>query len=98
VDFLISIFDYERQAIDRAISIEIEGIRMRVCTAEDLIIHKAIANREQDWIDIEGILIRQAGKLNQDHIADWLGQFAEALESHEIWERYRKLQTRYDPS
>jgi predicted nucleotidyltransferase len=97
VDFLISIFDYERHAIDRAITATIENVAVRVCTAEDLIVHKAIANREQDWIDIQGVLIRQRGKLDQAYIMKWLREFASELESPEMVTRYRQLRTRYDP-
>jgi predicted nucleotidyltransferase len=71
VDLLVSIFDYEKQAIERAKQFEIEGVSARVCTAEDLIIHKAIANRDKDWMDVEGILIRQCDKLNIKYIREW---------------------------
>jgi hypothetical protein len=58
---------------------------------EDLIIHKAIAAREKDWIDIEGILTRQRGRLDQEHILNWLDQFAQALDRPEIVTRYQGL-------
>ncbi len=90
-DLLVIIFDYERQAIQRAIEVEIQGVPTRVCTAEDLIIHKAIAERDKDWLDIEGILIRQRGKLGLAYIRDWLAQFAEALEKPEILSRFNHL-------
>ncbi len=94
VDFFISIFDYEQQAIERAVKTMIEGVPTRICTADDLIIHKAVANREQDWIDIEGVLIRQGSKLNQPYIIRWLQQFAEGLENPEILTRYQQLRER----
>jgi len=90
-DLLVSIFDYERQAIQRAVEIEIEGVPTRVCTAEDLIIHKAIAERVKDWNDIEGILMRQRGKLDVKYVRHWLSQFAEALEKPEILTRFNQL-------
>jgi hypothetical protein len=58
---------------------------------EDLIIHKAIAAREKDWIDIEGILARQRGRLDQEHILNWLDQFAQALDRPDIVTRYQGL-------
>ena len=63
----------------------------RACTAEDLIIHKAIAEREKDWMDIEGVLVRQGDKLDQTYIAHWLEQFAQALERPELVQRYKAL-------
>jgi predicted nucleotidyltransferase len=91
VDLLVGIFDYERQAIERAVETDIEGVPMRVCTAEDLVIHKVIADRAKDWIDIEGVLMRQRGKLDINYIRDWLTQFAEALEKPELLTRFNNL-------
>jgi len=90
-DLLISVFDYERQSIARAVDTTIESIPVRVCTAEDLIIHKAIADRAQDWMDIDGILLRQRGKLDVAYIRDWLMQFSEALEKPELLTRFENL-------
>jgi predicted nucleotidyltransferase len=97
VDLLVSIFDYERKAIERAIPLTIEDVPVRVCTAEDFIIHKVVANREQDWIDVERVLIRQKSKLDQDYIKNWVKQFVEGLEAPELMARYLQLQARYDP-
>jgi predicted nucleotidyltransferase len=94
VDFFVSIFDYELQAIEHAVGAVIEGVPIRICTAEDLIVHKAIANREQDWIDIEGVLIRQHAKLDQAYILNWLRQFAAALETPDIVTRYEQLRAK----
>lgn len=40
------------------------GCTLRTCSAEDLIVHKAFAARDQDWADIAGILQRQGAKLD----------------------------------
>ncbi|MDP3183876.1 MAG: hypothetical protein Q8M58_01245 [Anaerolineales bacterium] len=90
-DLLISLLDYEKEAIQRAVSAEIMGTPTRVCTAEDFIIHKVIANRGKDWLDIPSILMRQRGKLDVVYIRDWLSQFAEALENPEILTRFDHL-------
>jgi predicted nucleotidyltransferase len=97
VDLLVSIFDYERQAIERAIPMTMEGVPVRVCTAEDLVIHKVVANREQDWIDVERVLIRQKSKLDQGAIVNWIKHFAEALDTPEMLARYQQLRASYDP-
>lgn len=90
-DLLVSIFDYEKQAIKHAMEVDILGVKVRVCTGEDLIIHKSIAERGKDWDDIEGILMRQRGKLDLAYIRNWLSQFAEALEKPEILTRFNQL-------
>ncbi len=91
VDMLASILPYEEQAIQRAEIIEIDGLDLPVCTAEDLIIHKAISNRQHDWRDIEGVIFRQRGKLDLKFIRHWLTQFAEALEMPELLTRFEEL-------
>ncbi|MDO9301873.1 MAG: nucleotidyltransferase [Anaerolineales bacterium] len=90
-DILVSIFDYEREAIKRAVHTEVLGVPTRVCTAEDFIIHKVTANRDKDWLDVESILIRQRGKLDVQYIRNWLTQFAEALENPEMLAHFEKL-------
>lgn len=92
-DMLVAVLPYEEQAIHRAELIEIEGLTLPVCTAEDLIVHKAIADRPKDWLDIGGILLRQRGKLDEAYVRNWLTQFAEALEKPELLTRFEKLIT-----
>ncbi|MBI3160888.1 MAG: nucleotidyltransferase [Chloroflexi bacterium] len=90
-DILVSIFDYEKKAIQRAVMAEIMGMPVRVCTAEDFIIHKAIANRDKDWTDVSSILLRQKGNLDTGYIRRWLKEFAEALETPDILGRFEAL-------
>jgi hypothetical protein len=90
-DLLVSIFDYEKEAIRRAVTTDIMDVPTRVCTAEDFIIHKVISNREKDWLDIPSILFRQRGKLDISYIRNWLTQFAEALENPEMLKRFDEL-------
>lgn len=91
LDLGLAYLPYEVQAIERAVTITYEGVIFPVCTAEDLIIHKAISEREKDWMDIDGILDRRGKHLDQSYIMGWLEQFAEALERPQILQRYRSL-------
>ena len=50
------------------------GKSIYLCSAEDLIIHKAVAGRPQDISDIRGVIYRQGDKLNITTIRTWLGQ------------------------
>jgi len=89
-DILVCIFDYEKEAVRRAVTTDIMGIPTRVCTAEDFIIHKVIANRGKDWLDIPQVLYRQRGKLDVKYIREWLTQFSEALENPEMLTRFEE--------
>jgi hypothetical protein len=93
-DLSLAMLPYEEQAIERAVLTEVEGVRIPVCTAEDLIIYKAISERPRDWMDIEGVLIRQGDHLDQEYILGWLEQFAQALERPEMISRYNDLRTK----
>jgi hypothetical protein len=82
---------YEEQIIKRAVSRDLGGWSIQVCSAEDLIIQKVVAGRDRDWLDVEELWIAQHGRLDQAYIEDWLSQFAEALEQPEIFSGYCAL-------
>ena len=68
------------------------GIRLRLCTAEDLIVYKAFANRPLDWIDIEGIIARQTkSKLDWKYVFTQLTPLAGLKEEPEILPKLRAL-------
>ncbi len=91
VDFLLTVLGYEEQIIERAIQRDLGGWSAWICSAEDLIIQKAVAGRSKDWPDVEALLIEQYGKLDQEYIEDWLQQFADALENPELLDEYHKI-------
>jgi hypothetical protein len=91
VDIILGFLPFEEQAVAHGILAQYQDIAFPVCTAEDLIIQKAISDREKDWEDIAGVLQRQGKKLDQDYIRQWLLSFAEALERPELIERYDNL-------
>jgi predicted nucleotidyltransferase len=91
VDLLVGVFPYEEQAVERAITIQYEGAPLRICTAEDLIIHKAIADRQKDWTDIDGIVWRQKGRLDAAYVRYWLQQWGDELEKPHLLARFNQL-------
>ena len=48
IDLIFGRLPYEKEAIERSVEIEIEGVSVRFCTPEDLILHKIISEREKD--------------------------------------------------
>lgn len=91
VDFLLAVPGYEELIIERAIRRDLEGLSVWICSAEDLVIQKAVAGRERDWPDVEAILIEQRGKLDKKYVENWLSQFADALDDPEIFTKYKGL-------
>lgn len=63
---------------------------LRTCSAEDLIVLKAFADRPKDWLDIDGILIRQGDGLDWAHIVAQLAPLAELKEAPELLERLER--------
>ena len=94
VDFLLAIPGYDEQVVTRAVQHKLDDLSIWLCLPEDLIVQKVVAGRPKDWIDIEGILVEQHGKLDLDYLEDWLAQFAEFLERPEILAQYQKIQER----
>ncbi|NOZ67707.1 MAG: nucleotidyl transferase AbiEii/AbiGii toxin family protein [Deferribacteres bacterium] len=99
IDISLGIPGYEEEVIRRTVECELDRNRtVNICSAEDLIIHKAVAGRPQDLSDIEGIILRQGRKLDVEYIHLWLREFSDILETGEIIERFekpwRKLRTK----
>ncbi|HJW91903.1 MAG TPA: nucleotidyltransferase [Anaerolineales bacterium] len=94
IDFLLALPGYEELIIERASRRDLDGWSAWVCSAEDLIIQKAVAGRGKDWSDVEALLIEQRGKLDNQYIKDWLLQFAQVLDNPGIFDQYRRLAER----
>ncbi|MBI5651038.1 MAG: nucleotidyltransferase [Chloroflexi bacterium] len=94
VDFLLALPGYEENIITRATRRKFGGLMVWICSAEDLLIQKVVANRAKDWLDVEGILSEQYGRLDEDYIEEWLPQFADLLERPEMLTQYREIQDR----
>lgn len=96
IDVALGGLDFERSAVERARDIEVmEGRRLRLCSAEDLIVFKAFADRPIDWHDVQGIVVRQgAAPLDWDYIFRHLTPLCEVKEQPEIVARLRDLAER----
>ena len=80
VDISLSGMPFEEQMIDRATSFPFSSeCDLITCSAEDLIVLKAFADRAGDWIDVEGIVIRQGSKLDSKYI--WVRLFYNDLKN-----------------
>jgi predicted nucleotidyltransferase len=85
LDVSLAALPYEELVIQRSSYFDYPpGISLRTCSAEDLIVLKAIAGRGRDWADIERVIVRQTGKLDWDYIREQLRPLAELKETPEI--------------
>jgi len=89
VDISLSLPGYEDEVMRRTVDWQLEpGKQVRLCSVEDLIIHKAVGGRPQDLVDIEGIVYRQGGALDVEYIRLWLREFAAVLDNAMLAERF----------
>jgi len=91
VDISLGVPGYEESVMLRAVDYEMDpGKSIRICSAEDLLIHKAVAGRPQDIRDIEGIVYRQRDALDASYIRRWLSDFADVLADPEVQNRFER--------
>jgi hypothetical protein len=92
LDVSLGAMPFEERAVERASAFAIgEGKSLRTCSAEDLIVFKAFAGRDKDWLDIEGVALRQAGYLREALIWKEIEPLLELKESPETAQRLRAL-------
>jgi hypothetical protein len=92
VDLALGAVPLEQEAVRRATPFEFTpGISLITCSAEDLIVLKAFAAREQDWADVEGIAARQRGRLDWDFIEGQLRPLCQAKEAPDIMDRLAEM-------
>ncbi len=73
IDISLSGLPFENQMIKRATPFSFHtDCTLTTCSAEDLIILKSFANRTKDWLDVEGIILRQGKSLDTDYIIEQL--------------------------
>jgi hypothetical protein len=92
VDVSLAGLPFEEELIARATPFDFAPeCSLLTCSAEDVILLKAFADRAKDWMDIEGILIRQRNQLEFEHIFDRLKPLCELKEAPEIPARLHEL-------
>ncbi len=69
IDIALGGLPFEEQVVTRSSLFTFPpDIPLRTCSAECLIVLKAFAARPKDWLDIEGTIIRQTGRLDWTYI------------------------------
>jgi len=92
IDIALAAIPFEERVLDRASIFEfLPGAWIRTCSAEDLIVYKGFADRPRDWVDVEGILLRQQGQLDLELVFSELTPLSEAKESPIIVRKLRSL-------
>ncbi|HVT44220.1 MAG TPA: nucleotidyl transferase AbiEii/AbiGii toxin family protein [Thermoanaerobaculia bacterium] len=85
IDISLGALPFEEEVVERSSLIDVGGLQVRVATATDLVIMKAVAGRPRDVVDIEN-LIDANPDLDVDRIRRWVREFAAVLDMPEIHE------------
>lgn len=69
IDIALAGLPFEEEAVGRASAFEfLPGVSLVTCSAEDLVVLKAFADRPRDWADVASVLERQRGKVDKPHV------------------------------
>lgn len=85
IDIAFGAMPFEERSVDRSSVWVVGAERVRTCSAEDLVVHKAFANRAQDWVDIDSVIIRQPS-LDWALIETELRPLLDLKEIPEVWD------------
>jgi hypothetical protein len=85
IDIALGALPFEESVVARASRFSFPSdTPLLTCSAEDLVVLKAFASRGKDWVDIDGVIIRQTGKLDWAYINDQLRPLVELKGAPEI--------------
>jgi predicted nucleotidyltransferase len=90
IDISLGILPFEEEVVERSVRHDAEVLAIQLPTPEDLIILKAVAHRPKDLEDIREIVANNPN-LDQKRIERWVRDFAELIETPELWEQIEKI-------
>ncbi len=92
IDVALGGIAFEERAVSRATRFEfLPDVSLLTCSAEDLIVLKAFANRPRDWGDVETIIARQQARLDRSYVFDQLEPLCQLKGCPEVVDRVRAL-------
>jgi hypothetical protein len=84
VDIALGTTQFDFQALERAVRVQVFGRKIPIPTAEDLILYKLVAHRRKDLAHVEDIITRQGKKLELSYLRRWAQEIAEATNKFEV--------------
>jgi hypothetical protein len=96
VDVSLGGLAFEEEVISRAQPVQVAGVSVPLPTPEDLVVMKAVAHRDRDLLDIEGLLAAHPN-FEARRVRRWVRAFADALEMPEIYDDLDRLLGRRPP-
>lgn len=91
IDIVFAGLSFEKRAIQRSRDVEFYGVRFKVCTVEDLIIHKVISTRQKDWLDIDSLVNEQRSHIDWEYLLKHCEELSRFMSRSEIITKIRQL-------
>jgi len=97
IDVALAGIPFEHAMMDRASFFAFApDVSLITCSAEDLIVLKAFAGRDVDWIAIAGILASQRDRLDWNYVDEQLQPLCELKEDRQTPRHLEQLRRRLD--
>ena len=74
IDLFFSYDPLHDSSMKRRRLVDFGGDKIHVLSAEDLMVYKAVFNREKDWRDIAEMIYAAEGSLDFDYVRSWLAR------------------------
>jgi hypothetical protein len=98
LDIALGGLPFEETAVNRSSVFTFPpDVPLRTCSAEDLLVVKAFADRPKDWVDVEGIIIRQSSRIDWPYVRAQLAPLVELKEAPDILRRLDQRRRELDP-
>jgi hypothetical protein len=98
LDVALGGLPFEESAVERASLFAFTPeVALRTCSAEDLIVLKVFAARAKDWMDVEGVLVRQGGQLDWAYVRSQLEPLLELKEAPELLTELERRRAELEP-
>lgn len=91
IDIVFANLPFEINAINHSRTVNYQELVLKICTLEDLIIHKAISTRLKDWADIETLISCNSESIDWDYLLNYCEELSAFLCQPEIIEKIKQL-------
>ncbi len=92
VDVALGAMPFEERAVRRSTPWTLaDDTSIRTCSAEDLVVFKTFAGRDQDWLDVEGVILRQGPRLDTAVILEEVAPLLDLKGTLEDLDRLQRL-------
>ena len=101
IDIIFGALPFEKDALDRAVEVEIGDTSIKFCTAEDLILLKIISERSKDLEDVRSLLRYQRDNLDYTYLEPRIMELSDLLDRPGIsqkWEKWKEDENLKDSS